>query len=86
MDVPNWDAIAKELGSLEGVPAKLMNSDTEITQVRRERKEAMAAQEAALQAQEEGAGMEAMGKGQAALAEVPQIGPGPEGQVGTEAA
>ena len=86
LDVPNWDAIAKELGSLEGVPAKLMNSDTEINQVRRERKEAMAAQEAALQAQEEGAGMEAMGKGQAALKEVPQIGPGPEGQAGTEAA
>lgn len=73
LDVPDWDAIAKELGSLEGVPAKLMNSDAVIQQVRRERQEAQAQQAAALQAQEEGAGMEAIGRGRAALAEVPAV-------------
>jgi len=74
LDVPNWDAIAKELASLEGVPAKLMNSDTQIKKSRRQRQEAQAAQNQALQAQEEGAGMEAMGKGAQALAEVTPIG------------
>jgi hypothetical protein len=78
LDVPDWDAIAKELGSLEGVPAKLMHSDTEINQVRRERQEAQAAQQQAIQAQEQGAGMEAMGKGRTALAEVPPVEPGAE--------
>ena len=81
LDVPNWDAIAKELASLEGVPAKLMNSDTEIKKQRRARQEAQAQQNQALQAQEEGAGMEAMGKGAQALAEVTPIG-----EAGAEAA
>jgi hypothetical protein len=74
LDVPNWDAIAKELASLEGVPAKLMNSDIVIKKQRRARQEAQAQQQQALQAQEEGAGMEAMGKGATAMAEVVPIG------------
>jgi len=74
LDVPNWDAIAKELASLEGVPAKLMNSNVVIKKARRARQEAQAQQQQALQAQEEGAGMEAMGKGSQALAEVTDIG------------
>jgi hypothetical protein len=74
LDIPDWDAIAKELGSLEGVPAKLMQSATEIKKIRRERDAAEErAQEAAL-AQEEGAGQEALGKGAVALAEVPNAG------------
>ncbi|MES0344010.1 MAG: portal protein, partial [Anaerolineales bacterium] len=84
LDVPNWDAIAKELASLEGVPAKLMNSDIVIKKQRRQRQEAQAAQQQALQAQEEGAGMEAVGKGKQALAEVVPIGQGQA--AGTEAA
>ena len=78
LDVPNWDAIAKELASLEGVPAKLMNSDVVIKKQRRERQEAMAQQQQALQAQEEGKGMQEMGKGQQELAEVVPIGQGTE--------
>ncbi len=73
LDVPNWDAIAKELASLEGVPAKLMNSDAAIKKSRRERVEAMQQQAQALQAQEEGKGMQEIGKGQQELAEVTPI-------------
>ena len=76
LDVPNWDAIAKELASLEGVPAKLMNSDAQIKKARRQRQEAQAAQQQALQAQEEGKGMQELGKGQKELAEVIPIGQG----------
>lgn len=83
LDVPNWDAIAKELASLEGVPAKLMNSDIIIKKARKARQEAQAAEQQALQAQEEGEGMKALGEGQKALAEVIPIG---QGQTGSEAA
>ena len=77
LDIPNWDEIAKELGSLEGVPAKLMRSDAEIKKTRKDRQAKIARAEAAAQAQEEGAGMEALGKGKQALREV---GSGQEGQ------
>lgn len=83
LDVPNWDAIAKELASLEGVPAKLMNSDIVIKKQRRARQEAQAQQQQALQAQEEGAGMQAMGEGAQAMAEVVPIG---QATAGNEAA
>lgn len=74
LDVPDWDSIAKELASLEGVPAKLMRSATEVKKTRRERQEANTRAQEALQEQEEGAAMEAQGKGQRALAEVTPIG------------
>lgn len=71
LDIPDWDAVAKELGSLEGVPAKLMLSDTMIKKNRKKQEEqAMRT----LQGQEDeqvGKGMEAMGKGEVALRGVP---------------
>jgi hypothetical protein len=67
LDIPNWDEIAKELGSLEGVPAKLMRSDTDVKKDRKKREAKMAEMEKAAKAQEMGAGMEAMGKGQQAV-------------------
>ncbi|KKN09732.1 hypothetical protein LCGC14_1043640 [marine sediment metagenome] len=78
LDIPDWDSIAKELASLEGVPAKLMRSGTEVKKVRRQRQEANAQALEALQAQEQGKGMQEMGKGQQALAEVVPIGQGTE--------
>lgn len=67
LDIPDWDMVAKELGSLEGVPAKLMLDKTGIKKIRKQRSDAEArAQEAAI-AQEEGAAQEALGKGQQAL-------------------
>lgn len=67
LDIPNWDAIGKELGSLEGVPAKLMNSNTEIKNARKKRQEAQQRTQQGLEDQEVGAGMEALGKGEAAI-------------------
>lgn len=74
LDLPDWDAIGKELGSLEGVPAKLMRSSTEVKAERKKREEQEARMRQAQMQQEEGAGLEAVGKGQAALAGVPTGG------------
>ncbi len=80
LDIPDWDSIAKELASLEGVPAKLMRSGTEVKKVRRQREEANArAQEAAMEEQE-GKAAEAQGRGQQALAEVTPIGTAAAGE------
>lgn len=76
LDIPDWDAISKELGSLEGVPAKLMRSDTEIKTVRKQREQEEQRMREATLRQEEGAGLEAIGKGQQALSEVPGEEPG----------
>jgi hypothetical protein len=70
LDIPDWDEIARELGSLEGVPAKLMRGEGDIKKARKDRQAKMARAEQAAQAQEEGAGMEAIGKGRQALREV----------------
>jgi hypothetical protein len=79
LDIPDWDAIARELGSLEGVPAKLMKSDNAIKQARKEREATEARMQQAAISEQEGKGMEAIGKGQAALV-------GVEGGEETEAA
>jgi hypothetical protein len=81
LDIPDWDAIARELGSLEGVPAKLMNSKTEIKKARKEREATQQRMMNAEISEQEGKGMEAIGKGQAALTGVPE-----GGEAGTEAA
>lgn len=70
LDIPDWDEIARELGSLEGVPAKLMRGEQDIKKTRKDRQVKMARAEQAAQAQEEGAGMEAIGRGKLALREV----------------
>ncbi len=74
LDIPNWDEIAKELGSLEGVPAKLMNSNTIIKKKRKERKEQQAAMQQGMEDQEVGKGRQELAEGEKALAEVPRIG------------
>lgn len=66
-DIPNTDAIAIEAADLLNVPAKMRNSEAEIKKTRADRKEQQAQALAAQQAQEQGAGMEAMGKGEEAL-------------------
>jgi hypothetical protein len=76
LDIPDWDAIGKELGSLEGVPAKLMRSNEQIKKRRDDREEQQAR---IIQGQEDeqvGKGMEALGKGETALREVPGLGSG----------
>ncbi len=75
LDIPNWDEIGKELGSLEGVPAKLMNSNAIIKKKRKDREAAQARTQQGLEDQEVGAGMEALGKGETAIRSVPSGGP-----------
>lgn len=77
LDIPNWDEIGKELGSLEGVPAKLMNSNTQIKKVRKDRMTAQAATAQGLEDQEVGKGRQELAAGETALQEVNS---GPAGQ------
>lgn len=67
LDNVDFDQIAKELANLEGVPAKLMASEAVIKKIRKAREEERQRMAEAMAAQEEGAGLEAMGKGQAAV-------------------
>ena len=76
LDIPNWDAIGKELGSLEGVPAKLMNSDAEIKKSRKKKEQMMARTQQGMEDEQVGKGRQALAEGEKALAEVPQIGQG----------
>lgn len=71
LDIPDWDQIAKELGSLEGVPAKLMNSMTDIKKKRKKRDQQMAATLQGQEDQEVGAGRQALAEGEQALRGVP---------------
>jgi hypothetical protein len=71
LDIPDWDAISKELGSLEGVPAKLMKSDSQIKKDRKAREEQMARTQQGLEDEQVGKGMEALGKGEQAVRGVP---------------
>lgn len=75
LDIPDWDMLAQELGSLEGVPAKLMLDAAAIKKLRRDRKEQESADMATARAAAEGEAAKAQGEGAKALAEVPQGGP-----------
>jgi len=75
LDLPNWDEIGKELGSLEGVPAKLMHSDAEIKKIRKDRAAAQERTEQGMEDEQVGKGMKALGEGETALREVPGLGP-----------
>ncbi len=70
LDIPDWDAIAKELGSLEGVPAKLMMSDTEIKKTRKKREAQQAAAQQGMEDQEVGKGRQELAKGEQELRSV----------------
>ena len=66
LDIPDIDAMEREIAELSGVPAKLLNNQKDIDDVREARAEqAQAAAEAQL-AEQEGKGMKAIGEGVAA--------------------
>ena len=67
LDVPDSDAIARELANDRGVPAKLMKSEREVQTVRQQREEMMQAQQQLELAQQAGDAMQATGEGAAAL-------------------
>jgi hypothetical protein len=53
LDVPDWDAMTREQGSLLGVPAKFMKSSAAVTKIRSDRQKQQAAEQEAMMAQEE---------------------------------
>ena len=73
-DIANLDEVGRETGEMLGVPAKMIRAPAEVEEIRKARMEQQAKVAQARLAQEEGAGMEAMGKGQTALREVPAGG------------
>jgi len=67
LDVPDPDAIARDIATMLSVPAGMLRDEQEVVKIREARDAAIEAQQAAAQAQEEGAAMEAVGKGEQAL-------------------
>ena len=67
LDVPDPDAIARNTATMLSVPAGMLRDEAEVEEIREQREAAMMAQQEAIQAQEEGAAMEAVGKGEQAL-------------------
>jgi hypothetical protein len=63
LDVPDSDAVARELATDRGVPARLLHSEEDVRLVREARAEQEQAMMNAQALQETGAGMEAMGRG-----------------------
>lgn len=69
MDIPDFDAYARDLAETYGVPMSALRSEAEVKKMRKGREQAMAQARMAQQAQSEGAGMEAIGKGKTAMNE-----------------
>ena len=67
LDIPNWDAIAKELGSLEGVPAKLMNSNAEIKKARKKKAADQQRMQQGIEDEQAGKGVKELAEGEQAL-------------------
>ena len=76
-DVMNLDEVGRDTGEMLGVPASMIRSEEEVGQIRKARMEAQQQVADAQLAQERGAGMEAVGKGQQALTAVGGGGGGP---------
>lgn len=68
LDIPDWDALGKGSASMLGVPAKYVNSDSEIKTERDARKKQEQAMKAAMMAEQAGKANKAIGEGDAALA------------------
>ena len=69
LDIPDWDKMERELGSLLGVPTKLMKTQAQVTSLRKAREKQMAEQQQVAMQQAEGDAMKATGEGQQALQE-----------------
>jgi hypothetical protein len=67
VDIPDWDAIGKELGSLEGVPAKLMKSAADIKKTRKDREKKQAAMQQGMEDEQVGKGRKELAEGEQAV-------------------
>ena len=65
-----------ELAKVRGVPTRIMRSEKEVAEIRKQREAQQAQQQAIMEAQEAGAAMESIGKGAAMMedADVKQTG------------
>jgi hypothetical protein len=69
LDIPDWDAMFKDMGYKLGVPAKYQNSSGEIEAERADRKQQQQAMQQAMLAEQQGKGAKAMGEGRQAMIE-----------------
>ncbi|CAL9954699.1 hypothetical protein VPHK225_0002 [Vibrio phage K225] len=67
LDIPDWDAMDRELGTLLGVPTKLMKSPAKVTADRKARAEAQAQERELALKEAEGNANKATGEGQQAM-------------------
>ena len=69
LDIPDMDAVSREVARLSGVPSKLIKDKNQVKRTRDERAKKQAAAQAAAQAQAQGQATEALGKGAKAMNE-----------------
>ena len=67
LDIPDMDEIAREVARLSGVPAKLIRDEKTVAKERKIKAEKQALAEAAIQAEQEGAALKAVGEGTQAM-------------------
>lgn len=71
LDIPEWDEVGKDSGTMRGVAAKYIKAEQAIKKMREERAAQQQAMQEAAMAQEQGAGLKAIGEGAQAVKESP---------------
>lgn len=74
LDIPNIDKMEREIASLSGVPAKLLNPQKKIDKIRKQRNEDRQEMADAEIAKSTGEGMKALGEGEAASGNLRVVG------------
>jgi len=69
MDIPDWDAIGRDLGDLAGVPAKYMLSQDDVDKLRAQRAAKQEEAEKMMKLQQAGAAMKSVGDGSKSIEE-----------------
>jgi len=67
LDIPDMDAYAREVAALSGVPAKLINDKKTVEAGRKAKQEEESRMQAAMQAEQEGNALKAVGEGSQAM-------------------
>ena len=74
LDIVDWDAVGRERGESVGVPAKLMKSQADINQERKQRKEQAAQANELAMAEQQGKALKATGEGMESLQGLQAVG------------
>ena len=67
LDIPDMDEISREVAKLSGVPARLIRDEKKVAEAREKKAAQQQRMDAAILAQESGAGAKAIGEGAAAM-------------------